>query len=261
MADLLQKYLLSSAAFQAPDSDTGAADGDEPQLDTEDDEEVVDPAGEPEDEGEDAGGVDDDAGDDVDAAGGEPRGRRQFGELRASNRELARHNAELTRRIAEAEGRIAGQQQYQPQETPAQRDSRLSLLSPEERLRVELQERDQFYAQRDRSTRELLYDSSDRASFAALQTTNAYAKRFASEVERQCNEFKAKGAFVDRAVILKQIIGDRVLNQKPRKRAAENRERQRARPVGAGSDVRATRSRAATGSAEDYETRFGDIPI
>lgn len=263
MSDLLRKYLLSSVAFQAPDSETGAADGDVPELDPEDDEETTDPAGEPDDEGEDEAGADDKGSDGADAAGeDEPRGRRQFGELRATNRELAKQNAEITRRLAELEGR--GAQQYQqPQETPQQRANRLSLLSPEERIHVELQERDQFYQHQNRQLSLQVQDSGDKASFASLTVTNPVAKRFSSEVDRLHAEYKAKGAFVERAVILKQIIGERVLAQggKPKKQAAANRQRQASRPAGSGSDVRPSRGRAAAGSAEDFESRFGDIQI
>jgi hypothetical protein len=234
------------------------------EIDPEDDERTDDPAGEPDPDETD----EPDEADEPEAGDGagepEPRGRRQFGELRESNRELAKQNAEATRRIAELEARVGGgQSQYQqPQETPQQRQQRLALLSPEERFNVELQERDAYYASQHRQLMGTVQDTGDKSSFASLTTTNKLARRFADEVERRHSEFKAKGAFVERHVILKNILGERVLSQidKPRQRAAETRRRQAAAPVRAGSDVRPQR-RAAAGSAADFEARFGDIEI
>ncbi|HXO11930.1 MAG TPA: hypothetical protein VN871_06165 [Mycobacterium sp.] len=237
------------------------------EIDPEDDERTDDPAGEP-DEAEEADEPDEaEAGDEPEAAAGdaEPRGRRQFGELRESNRELARQNAEYTRRLAELEARVntgGGQQYQQPQETPQQRANRLSLLSPEERIGEELRERDQFWANENQRTRAMVQDTSDRATFSSLTTTSKTARRFASEVDKRHNELKARGVFVERAVILKNILGEKVLEQetKPRTRTTETRRRQAAAPAKSGSDVRPSR-RTSAGSAGDFEDRFGDIPI
>jgi hypothetical protein len=253
-----------SLVYQAPDTPGSPEEDERIEVDPEDDETSNEPTDETgDDEGEDEAGADESDGVDV---APEPRGRRQFGELRETNRELARQNADLTRKFAELEGRVNGQQYQQPpQETPQQRQSRLSLLSPEERFQVELQERDQFYARQNNQLMGMVQDSGDRASFSALTTSNKVARRFSNEVERRHNEYKAKGAFVERRIILQQILGERVLAQEengtPQRRAAANRQRQRGKPASAGSDVRPARSRTTTGSAEDYETRFGDVQI
>jgi hypothetical protein len=256
MTDFLRR-LLPVVSYQAPDTPAEGED-ERIEIDPEDDEATQDPEGEPEEDEEEEVEASDGA-----APPPEPRGRRQFGELRDNNRELARQNAELTRKMSELEGRINGAQQYQqPQETPQQREARLSYLSPEERIRVELQERDQYYNNQHRQLMGQVADSGDRATFSALTTTSKVAKRFATDVERMHNEYKAKGVFVERQVILKQIIGEKILGQegKAKPRAAANRQRQAARPAGSGSDVRVSR-RPSTGSAADYETRFGDVPI
>lgn len=265
--DLLRRYLLgSSVAFQAPDSpNTPAEEENEERLEitSDDDESTPDPVEEEDnEEAEDAEGADEQAA----AAKPNDRGRRQFGALRATNRTLAEENATLTRRLAELEGRVGGLQQHyasQPIETPQQREARLAQLSPEERLRTEFREELQ---QRDRQNMQLRHEtnmSSDAAQFAATCASSGYAKRFAPEVEKLFNDYAAKGVFVKREVLLRNIIGDKVLAQegKPKKRVAENRQRQAARPVNSGSDIRASRSRAAPGSAADFESRYGDVPI
>lgn len=264
--DILRKYLLSSVAFAAEDGAGADPDVDPSEIDPEDDEDTQDPEGETDDaESEDDEDADDDAGDGADTAGRPPRGDRQYGELRSTNRELAKQNAELTRRMAELEGRVGGAQQpqyQQAQETPAQREQRLQLLTPDERMRVELAERDQYYEGRHRQLLATVQDSGDRASFSALAGSNKYAKQYANEVERRHNDFKAKGVFVERHVILKNLLGEKVIEQagKPRKQAAASRQRQAAAPVRSGSDVRAAR-RPSAGSAADLEDRYGDVPI
>ena len=262
-------YLLgSSLLFQAPDTPgtpPEEADKDRVELDPEDDETSADPADEEStEEGEDDTGADEEV---VDVAPKpEDRGRRQFGALRATNRTLAEENASLTRKMAELEGRIGGLQQHyaqQPVETSQQREYRLSQLSPEDRLRTEFREELQV---RDRQNAQLRHEtnmSSDAAQFAAVCASSPYAKRFASEVEKTFNEYAAKGVFIQRQVLLRNIIGEKVMAQegKAKPRAAANRQRQAAKPVNSSSDTRASRSRHTAGSAADFEARFGDVPI
>jgi hypothetical protein len=267
MMGLSGRFLSSAAVFQAPDA---PKENDERiEVDTEEDTDTNDPQeedpGEPESEDESGADETDEAEAQPPAPPGEPRGRRQFGELRATNRRLAQDNAELTRRMAELEGRVNSQQNNQQQwrETPQQREARLSQLSDGERARVELAEyqaADQYrFAEFQRQN----FESSDRVAFSSLQQSSALAKRFAPQVERVFQEQMRQGRPVDRDTIFSKLLGDHVRAQegKPKKRAAENRERQQARPVRAGSDVRAARGRAAPNSAADFEERFGDVPI
>ena len=263
----LRRYLLgSSVLFQAPD--TPGTPPEEPEkdrveLDPEDDETPADPA----DEEATEEGEDDKGADEVEATPKpEDRGRRQFGALRATNRTLAEENASLTRKMAELEGRIGGLQQHyaqQPVETPQQREHRLAQLSPEDRLRTEFREELQV---RDRQNAQMRHEgnmTSDAAQFAAVCASSPYAKRFAPEVEKAFNEYAAKGLFVQRQLLLRNIIGEKVLSQegKAKPRAAANRQRQAAKPVNYGSDTRTSRSRHTAGSAADFEARFGDVPI
>lgn len=268
--DILRKYLLSGVAF-SPEGDGGTPD-DVLDVDPEDDEKVDDPVdeGDQDDDNEDDpdDGDDDDAG--AAAAGADERqsrGGNQFSRLRETNRELARRDAENTRRLAELEEQVrrGPPQHFQPQETPQQREARLSLLSPDERYQTEMREFTSGMQQQMHQLRQQSASDADRAHFASITASNKVAKRFEAEVDKRFRDFQLKGVYVERHVILKNLLGERVLAQADKgekKRPAENRRRQAARPQRGASDAPSNRrGRGEPGSAADYEERFGDIPI
>jgi hypothetical protein len=266
--DLLRKYMLSGVAFSGTEGGGGSPD-DVLDPDPEDDEQVDDPVGE--------GDQDDDNEDEPnegaegdEEGGGEPgpqsRGGNQFSRLRETNRELARRDAENTRRLAELEEQVRrGPQHFQPQETPQQREARLSLLSPDERYQTEMREFTQGMQQQMQQLRQQTAAQSDRAHFASIAARNRVAQRYADEVEKRFGDFQRQGVYVERHVILKNLLGEKVLAQAEKgekKRPAENRRRQAARPQRGASDAPSNRrGRAEPGSAADYEERFGDVPI
>jgi len=266
--DLLRKYLLSGVSFSGTEGGGGSPD-DVLDPDPEDDEQVDDPAGDgdQDDDNED----EPDEGDEGDEeGGGEPgpqsRGGNQFSRLRETNRELARRDAENTRRLAELEERLnRGPQHFQPQETPQQREARLSLLSPDERYQTEMREFTQGMQQQMQQLRQQTAAQSDRAHFASIAARNRVAQRYTDEVEKRFADFQRQGVYVERHVILKNLLGEKVLAQAEKgekKRPAENRRRQAARPQRGASDAPSNRrGRGEPGSAADYEERFGDVPI
>jgi hypothetical protein len=270
--DLLRKYLLSGVVFSGAEGGGGSPD-DVLDPDPEDDEQVDDPAGEgdQDDDNEDdpdAGDDDDDdAGADAAGVSDDRRGtKNQYSRLRETNRELARRDAENTRRLAELEERLnRGPQHFQPQETPQQREARLSLLSPDERYQTEMREFTQGMQQQMQQLRQQTAAQSDRAHFASIAARNRVAQRYTDEVEKRFGDFQRQGVYVERHVILKNLLGEKVLAQAEKgekKRPAENRRRQAARPQRGASDAPSNRrGRGEPGSAADYEERFGDVPI
>jgi hypothetical protein len=267
----LRKYLLSSAVAFSPPNEGGAApDGDDriPEPDLDDDETSTDPVEETDElaEGDDQ---DEDQDDPAAAAAGEQparqsRGDRQYAELRRQARERADENARLTRELAEIRGQISASRQPQV-ETPQQRAERFALMSPEERADAIVTERLAQHERNQQLLTQQLMDQSDRASFDAQTTSNPLLKKLAPEVERKRQElFQRDGTYVPRATIATYLIGERVLAQqgKAKPGAQERRRQQTAAPVRGGSDVGSSRRpRAAANSAEDFETRFGDVQI
>lgn len=270
---MLKRYLLSSVAFAPPGE--GAA-GDTPEderieVAADDDETVTDPVEGAEGDEADGEGEPDGEGDDAEGAGdGEPdgdeppaaaRGNRQMGELRAERRRLAEENAALTRQLDEVRRQPVHQQ---PTETPQARADRLALMSPEERIREEVQE---SLARNERNTATMvaqLRDQSDRNDFNAEIERSPLAKKFAGRVEQELANIRTRGQDLPRKVILAQLVGLQVLSQKGKPNPARN-ERQRqqqSRPANGRGDVPADRgARRGTGTVEDIERRFGDVPI
>lgn len=261
MTELLRKYLLSTAVLYRPEDGGGTADvqpDEEVEDDPEDDEGTHDPEGEPDDEGDEPDG---DEGDGQERP--EPRGRRQFGEIRAERRRLAEDNARLTRELSEA--RQSRQQTYTPQETPEQRQARLELMAPEDRLRTEFREELQRRDAALQQTTVQLQDTSDRAAWEARCASNPAARKLSAEVERELAALRSRGTNLAREHVFTWIMGRRAVENlgKGRDKAADNRRRQTASPANARGDVGADRSarRGTPGTAEDFERRFGDIPI
>lgn len=262
MTEILKKYLLSSVAFAAED-EGGAGDtpDDSLEVDLEDDEGTTDPADEPEDEGEDEEGADEIA---AGTGGAEPpsRGDRRIQSLIDRNKQIAEENARITRQLDEM--RRAPAQTYQPPaETPQQRADRLALLSPEDRLRTEMDERLQVHQMQQQHLMRQLQDSSDRSAFEALAGRNPLANKMRDQVERALADVRAKGQDLPREAVFTFLVGQKAIAQmgKPNKKAAANRQRQAARPASTRSDVRGESSRRGGGAADEIERKFGDVLI
>lgn len=274
MNPLFKKYLLSSVAFAPPDDPPGEADetpeDERIEVDETDDETPHDPEGETEDEAEGADdGDEQDGADDADpgAAGGErpaTRGDRQVATLRAERRRLADENARITRELDDMR---RGRQQpvvQQAVETPQQRADRFALMSGEDRIREEMRE---ALDRNERNTQQLMgqmLDQSDQASFTASAASNPLARKLGPEVERRLADLRSRGQNLPRNVVLTYLIGEKVLAQRAKEKpgASQRRRQQDTRPARGGSDVGQSRQeRRAPGSADDYEKRFGDVPI
>jgi len=256
---MFDKYAL------APDDGGGAGDPVDDQLDLEDDETSGDPVEEDDTEGtepEDEKGADDGAADESAAAPPPSRGDRSIGELRKRARETAEANARLTRELDDLRRQVS-RPAYQPQETPQQRADRLALLSPEDRVLTIAREEHQAFAQQQAFVNAQLLDNSDRAAFEARAAANPLARRLSGEVERRLADMRARGERLpSREVIFTYLVGERTLaaQNKGNIKASANRQRQAARPANSQSDIRPARTRQPV-TAEDFESRFGDVPI
>lgn len=261
MTEFLRKYLLSSVAF-APE--TGDGTPNEPEVDPDDDELSLDPANEPEpDEETDPELEPEDP--EIEHLAAEPaKGDRGIAALRAERRRLAEDNARITRELDDL--RRNPPRAQAPVETVQQRADRLAMLSPEDRIRTEVNEALQANEYKQNLLHQQLLDQSDRSAFAAMAASNPLAKKLESEVERRHADLKSQGRSVERSILFTYLVGERVLAQqgKPNKAAAANRARNQARPSGSRGDVRPADRRGGPldqMSAAEMEKRFGDIPI
>jgi hypothetical protein len=273
-----KNFLLSSAATFAPANEGGAGGEDEiippPELDGDDAD--ADPPETDADDPDDAEAEADDEADEPDDPDGnpdepparQPRGERQFGELRKTARETARQNAELTRQLAEMRGELTAmrQQPIQPAETAQQRADRLALLTPEERAEIIVNEALARSEANTRALQQQFMDQGDKASFDAQAVANPLLKKLSPQIEREIAGMRQNGRPVPpRNVIAAYLIGQKVLEQQGQRNPGRQQRRaaQRTRPLNPGSNAGAQRQRRgdAPVTAEDFEGQFGDVSI
>jgi hypothetical protein len=136
----------------------------------------------------------------------------------------------------------------QPQETPAQRAERLSMMDPDQRIEYLLAERDQRTEARLAQAEFRAEDRADKAAFDSFCAADSRFGKFKDDVEDRLAQMRRNGTTAPRETILRYIIGDRALAKAPaattraNNRAAGNRGAQAARPANARGDVPAQRS-------------------
>jgi hypothetical protein len=182
-----------------------------------------------------------------------PKGRasNDFGRLRAENRALKESQETIRRELDEVR---AENQRRAQQPDPAQERLRYEAMSDYEKLEYRLNQTNQENQNRQRALEARLWAQADKSEFNTLCTTNDKASKRAERVEREFERLTAKGQPVDRATIVRWMIGDDVLKSKAvAKRAAEGKRniaRQRTSPTNARGDVGGGRQKGGTTAAE-----------
>lgn len=231
----------------------------EPELDTEDDEEVLDPVGEPEDEEDD----------EVDAAPAKPAKEAREPESRRDRR-IQRLEEERKRAVEDAERarrELAEAQRRLPVEDPRIEQERLALMSPEDRMQYNL---DKALRDNQRQTQQVLFQmqqQNDKAAFDLKVKDDPVYRRFAPDVEREYQKVISQGRYAPREDILKYLVGQRALEKRgqPNPKAALSRKRNEAKPVNAKGDAprRSGKFDLSTpeGRVAAFEAQYGDRPI
>ena len=192
------------------------------------------------------------------------RGESRIQKLRAREAATRRQLADANRRVDELL-RMQRQQPAmappQPTETPAQREARRSQMSPEEKIREDMRERDDRV---DRMLSQVAYgnaDQTDKMLYEAKAAANPRMKRWAAHVEKVRQELAQKGQFVDRTTIYYHEIGramdEQASSPKQREAAARRVRAQTTRPGSARSDTAASRQR----TGRTPEERLADVPL
>lgn len=166
------------------------------------------------------------------------RGNAHFRRLRAENQALKEQQATIRRELDEV--RMAQHQRF-VQPDPAQERARYEALSDFEKLQYEFNRgRQEDYNDR-RMLEVQLWDSTDKSQFSSLCATNPRAAKRADRVEQDFQKRLRAGNGVDRATILRWMIGDDILRSKAvAKRAADGKRniaRQRTNPMSGRGDV------------------------
>jgi hypothetical protein len=232
----------------------------ESELDAEDDEEVLDPAGEPEDAEDD----------EVDAAPEKPE--REAKPARSSGRvqRLAEERKRLSEELAtarreadELRRRIPAQQA----EDPRVEQERLALMSPEDRSAYQL---DKALRANRAETQQMLFQmqqNQDKTAFDLKAKDDPVYRRFAADVEREYQKVISQGRYAPREDILKYLVGQRALEKRgqPNAKAAMSRAKQAGKPVSAKGDAPRRSGKFDLNTPEGriaaFESQWGDRPI
>lgn len=198
----------------------------------------------PEGEQVDASGEQDDRGQQGEQrqqTRGESRQQRLANELRGARQ----READLNRRL---DTLIAGQRQPVLQgETPEARAQRLALLTPEERIREDLNAATSDFRRELQITRFQQADGNDRAAFEAKATVDPLYAKWKPKVEAELATLRQQNMNVDREKLMYYLIGKNAVEGRnatkgqQRHEAQRRVQRQQTRPGNSGSDVSADR--------------------
>lgn len=227
MNPLLRLLLLSTVCF-APDREGGSGgggasdeipdvDGDQGDSDavdqgdeegTEDDQQTGDNEENPDGDGE----ADGDGEDDEAEGGQQAQGGRANQTIRTQRRELR----ELRERVARMEGANSANQnqpsrQQQSRESDVERQARLSMMTPEERMTETLNDAlARNTAETNRVAFQLL-DTTDKTTFDAEARNDPLMRKLAPDVETKLTELRGKGQNLSRMALFTYMVGERAL--------------------------------------------------
>jgi hypothetical protein len=195
----------------------------------------------------------------------QPTGRAER-RITAQQEELRKRDqqiADLNRRL---DGMLqTSQRNRQPAETPEQRETRLALLDPVERMRVEMQESQQVSQRQMAQMAFTFQDSSDKATFDAKALVDPLYGKWGPKVEEALRNLRDKGQNVSREQMLKYLIGEAALagrksqTGQQRKAAAGRMARNRTSPSNSRSDAQGERRGGSDANA--LEKRLENLQI
>lgn len=187
-----------------------------------------------------------------DAEDGREEGQqvRQPSRAQARIERLDREREEALRRAAAAEERLARIEADRNRAGDAEREQeRLAQMDPYERVEYFARRAESRTEQALNSLRSEMADSNDKATFAAACATKPALARIKDRVETTLAQLRANGSTAPRETIAAYLLGQDLLTKAPaardkaEKKAAANRERERARPANGASDVSGGRVR------------------
>jgi hypothetical protein len=177
------------------------------------------------------------------------RGERRFQSLTSELAKERQQREDLARRLDAA----LGQQRQPAQETPEARAQRHALMTPEERMREDLQTATGIYQRDMRVMQFQMQDTSDKTAFEAKAAVDKRYAKWKPDVERELQTLRQQGQNVDREKLMYYLIGKNAVENgqaqvtQQRSEAKQRVQRQSVRPSNSGSDVQASRgNRSAT---------------
>ena len=251
-----------------PEADELDLDLDPPKPGADEEAELPDDQGEDQGEDQDEG---EDQGEGQDAAspgqGGDElapqprqisRGERRVQSLSTRIQDMERRNMDLERRLNESLAR----QTAPRQETFEEREQRLALLTPEERMHARMSESEQRHGRELFAMQMQLRDGQDRTSFEAKAFNDSLYQKWAPKVEAELAALRTQGQTVEREKLLYYLIGKSAVElrqgrPKQQRQAQQRLQRANVRPGNTRSD-NASQRRTQNSS---LERRLEDVPL
>lgn len=180
------------------------------------------------------------------------RGERRFQALSGELAKERQAREEMARRLDAA---LAGQQRQQVQETPEARAQRHALMTPEERMREDLQAATAVTQREMLAMRFQMQDNSDKTAFEAKAAVDKRYTKWKPEVERELQALRNQGQNIEREKLMYYLIGKNAVENgqavvaQQRTEARQRVQRQAVQPSNSGSDIQASR-RERTSSLE-----------
>jgi hypothetical protein len=189
------------------------------------------------------------------------RGERRFQKLANETREANTRAERLERELQE----IRAERQRQTAQTQEREPSaeEMSLWSTDQIVQYRLDKATGKFNQTLQHMQFQNMESADKSSFTALCAGDARAKKYADEVETRLLELRRQGQNAQREVILKYVLGEKLMQQTARATTAQRKQGQQriARQQGSNppprSDTRA--SRQAESEAEKRAKRLENV--
>ena len=159
--------------------------------------------------------------------------------------------AETDRRLNEALTRVQPQQYIQQGESPEQRAQRLALLTPTERMEVELRESEARHESRLQAVLYQSSDASDKAAFQSRAAVDPVYRKWAPRVEAELAKLRndpdpSKRANPQREVLLAYMVGKAALDGRTSKEGKTQKQQAARRVAGAQAKPANARSDAPT---------------
>jgi hypothetical protein len=182
-------------------------------------------------------------------------------------KKLAREASERATALEREMAAMRAERAQPKQETEAEERARLTLMTAEERLDYRLEK---AAKQNEHQIGMMRFESADRADKAGFEAKASYDpryKRFSADVEAQLAQARRNGLNPNRETVLKYIIGEKVLEAKPkvdkaRQDGQRRIQRQQASAQSGRSDRPAERTRGGAGnSLADLERRLDGVRL
>lgn len=180
---------------------------------------------------------------------GESRFQKLANEARQAREDAAKLKRELDDFRAEQSRRAAVVEKKEPT------SEEMALWSTEQVIDYKLQKATGQFGQTLAKLQWETQEANDKAAFERLQLADPRAKKYAAEVEDRLASIRKQGQNVDRAALLKFIVGEKVMAgggkaaAKQKKAGEEHIRRQQTKPPGGSSDVRGGRTQDSAAEA------------